>query len=128
MNTFGAKSLRNLDTVDERLQVFAWAMLSYIDVSCLEGYRSEEEQLVHFMAGRSKLRRGKHNHKPSRAVHLAPYPYQEKDLRPYYLMGGIAKAVARSLNIGIRWGGDWDGDGDLNDQTFNDLMHFELED
>jgi peptidoglycan L-alanyl-D-glutamate endopeptidase CwlK len=26
----------------------------------------------------------------------------------------------------IRWGGDWDGDQDFRDQTFDDLAHFEL--
>jgi peptidoglycan L-alanyl-D-glutamate endopeptidase CwlK len=26
----------------------------------------------------------------------------------------------------IRWGGDWDMDNDLSDNTFNDLVHFEL--
>jgi peptidoglycan L-alanyl-D-glutamate endopeptidase CwlK len=26
----------------------------------------------------------------------------------------------------VRYGGDWDGDKDINDQTFNDTVHFEL--
>ena len=25
----------------------------------------------------------------------------------------------------IHWGGDWDRDTEVNDQTFNDLAHFE---
>lgn len=28
----------------------------------------------------------------------------------------------------IRWGGDWDRDHDVKDQTFNDLVHFEVVD
>jgi hypothetical protein len=32
------------------------------------------------------------------------------------------------MNIKIRWGGDWDSDNIMKDQTFNDLPHFQLED
>jgi hypothetical protein len=28
--------------------------------------------------------------------------------------------------INLRWGGDWDRDSDLKDQTFNDLGHIEV--
>ena len=34
--------------------------------------------------------------------------------------------AAKFMNVSLRWGGDWDGDGDRTDQTFNDLMHWEL--
>ena len=34
--------------------------------------------------------------------------------------------AARDCNVPLRWGGDWDGDGDRTDQTFHDLVHFEL--
>ena len=33
---------------------------------------------------------------------------------------------AVELGIRLRWGGDWDGDNELRDQTFNDLVHFEV--
>ena len=33
--------------------------------------------------------------------------------------------VAAAEGIKIRWGGDWDRDNDLADQSFNDLVHFE---
>ena len=29
-------------------------------------------------------------------------------------------------SVGFRWGGDWDGDGQTDDHTFIDPMHFEL--
>ena len=36
-------------------------------------------------------------------------------------------ATAKRLGYNnMRWGGDWDKDFDLDDQTFNDLCHFEL--
>lgn len=128
MNTFGKRSQDHLATCDPDLQVVASSILKHMDVSVLEGYRTLVDQLQAFNDKRSKVKRGKHNVKPSRAMHLAPYPYQQTDVRPYYFLGGLVKAEARRLGIKIRWGGDWDGDGDIFDQTFNDLMHYELED
>lgn len=53
-------------------------------------------------------------------------------LRGFVLLAGIAlgtAAMLRDLGViehGLRWGGDWDSDKDLSDQTFDDLAHFEL--
>ena len=30
------------------------------------------------------------------------------------------------MGIDLIWGGDWDGDTDLKDNAFDDLVHFEL--
>jgi peptidoglycan L-alanyl-D-glutamate endopeptidase CwlK len=46
----------------------------------------------------------------------------------FYYLAGMVKERARNLNISIRWGGDWDGDYRFFDQTFYDLVHFELVD
>jgi hypothetical protein len=32
------------------------------------------------------------------------------------------------MDIPLRWGGDWDSDTEVNDNGFDDLVHFELED
>jgi len=32
------------------------------------------------------------------------------------------------MGIRLRWGGDWDGDTELDDNKFDDLPHFELDD
>jgi len=46
---------------------------------------------------------------------------------------GYVKGVATMLykngtiKSRIRWGGDWDSDTDLKDNTFNDLPHFEID-
>ena len=50
----------------------------------------------------------------------------ENSLKRWYAFGGYVKGVAHSMEINIRWGGDWDGDFDFKDQTFNDLPHFEI--
>lgn len=46
----------------------------------------------------------------------------------WYYMGGYVAGVADQLGTPVRWGGDWDGDEDFSDQTFDDLVHFELVD
>jgi len=41
-------------------------------------------------------------------------------------LSGFVLGIAHMKGIKIRWGGDWDGDTKMNDQKFNDLVHFEL--
>ena len=71
----------------------------------------------------------KHNSFPSCAVDVAPYRAGRGvvwDLDTCRAFGGFVIGLATAMNMRIRWGGDWDMDGDLADQTFNDLVHFEL--
>ena len=42
------------------------------------------------------------------------------------VIAGIMFACANELNVQIRWGLDWDKDGDIRDNTFNDMYHFEI--
>ncbi len=39
---------------------------------------------------------------------------------------GLVRGIAVSWGVKIRWGGDWDMDGDLKDNSFDDLVHFEI--
>jgi peptidoglycan L-alanyl-D-glutamate endopeptidase CwlK len=55
-------------------------------------------------------------------------PIDWSDIKRMYFYGGIVRAVAEYEKIPIRWGGDWDGDTEVLDQTFNDLGHIELRD
>ncbi len=34
--------------------------------------------------------------------------------------------AAKELNVTIRWGGDWNGNGKSEDERFYDSPHFEL--
>jgi len=104
--------------------------LKVMDHSIICGYRTEEEQLALFLNKKTKVRTGEHNCKPSRAVDAIPYPINpdwDKDRDRIILFAGIVLGIAHRCGIKIRWGGDWDGDKDLKDQTFNDLVHFEME-
>jgi peptidoglycan L-alanyl-D-glutamate endopeptidase CwlK len=101
------------------------------DISILEGHRGKFRQNKAFAENRSKVRwpDGKHNRRPSQAVDFQPYPVPERDVE---LWAALAYVAGRAIEIGkrrglvVRWGGDWDGDGDLTDNDFDDLYHLEV--
>lgn len=101
------------------------------DISLIYGYRDRETQNTLFENSRSKLRYpdSKHNRKPSLAVDLQPYPFPEREEKLWGALGyiaGHAFRIAQEEGFQIRWGGDWDRDGDMTDQDFDDLFHIEL--
>lgn len=129
---FSHRSKKNLQTCDKRLLMLANRCIDIIDFTVLEGRRSKARQNRLYEQGKSKVKwpNSKHNVEDpddlSKAFDLAPYPIDWEDERRFRILGGVVKAVAHEMGINIRWGGDWDGDMDLDDQTFNDLVHFEL--
>jgi len=126
MNKFSSRSTKNLHSCHDKLKYLFDNVIERFDCTILEGHRTPEDQIRMFMDGKSKVRHGKHNFTPSRAVDAAPYPIQWNNLERFYLFGGFVMGVAAQLGVKIRWGGDWDGDKDTKDQSFNDLVHFEL--
>jgi peptidoglycan L-alanyl-D-glutamate endopeptidase CwlK len=121
-----AESLKILESCDQDLQTLAHAIDAIMPVRVLEGYRTQERQLALYHDRRTLVRQSKHNMIPSQAMDIYPDPIDWLDTKRMYVMGGIAIAEARRLKIAIRWGGDWDGDTEVLDQTFNDLGHIEL--
>lgn len=131
MYSFGPTSQKKLETCDERLQALLNEAIKVIDFSVIEGHRTKELQDRYFKAKTSKLRwpNSKHNTYPSLAVDIAPYPIRwegPKSAARFYYLQGIVMGLAVSMGIKIRFGGDWDGDGDITDQKFDDLPHIEL--
>jgi len=128
MNSWGEKSLAVRKTIHPDLRTLFDYVLQHFDISLLEGFRNEERQNKMFELGFSKVQwpDGNHNCQPSKAVDVCPYPYDPTDYRRFYYLGGFVKATALYLNIPIRYGGDWDGDTEVLDQTFFDLAHYEL--
>lgn len=129
MPSFSRKSRENLNTCDERLQRLFNEIIKHWDCTILEGHRGKEEQQAAYEDGKSQIQwpNGKHNKYPSRAVDVAPYPIDWQNTRRFDAFSGYVLGVARMMGIPIRWGGDWDGDRDLDDQSFNDLVHFEID-
>ncbi len=111
---------------------------SPFDFSCTEGVRSAEVQRQKVAAKLSKVTFSKHQVVPSRAVHFDPFPVQYpkpgeeplmvtvKAYARYYMLAVHIMTTAKRLNIDVRGGFDWDGDFDIQDQTFDDLAHYEL--
>ena len=129
MNSWGKRSKECYDTLNEKLQKVCDAVLKDWNCKIHWGFRTHEEQEKLFEEGATKAHfpDSLHNRYPSRAVDLTPYPVPEwEDIRTFDVFGGYVLGVAKTLGIGLRWGGDWDSDKDVHDQTFNDLMHFEL--
>ena len=127
MASFGQSSLKRLDGVSHKLQDLAYrVVLEHHDCTILPlgGKRTQEEQLKLVATGKSKTMNSKHLE--GLAIDLAPYPIDWNNTKRFYYFAGIVMAVAREMDLKIRWGGDWDRDDNLDDQSFNDLVHFEL--
>ena len=105
-------------------------MVKHYDCTVVWGHRGEADQNQFFAEGKSKVKYpdGKHNKLPAEAIDLVPYINGRLawNTNQCYHFAGYVKATADRLGIPIRGGADWDGDTDINDQTFNDLTHFEL--
>lgn len=126
------KSRRKLETCDESLQnVLNMALnTGLIDMTVTCGHRGKEAQNAAYDSGHSKVRfpRGKHNKTPSMAVDVKPYiKGRSANWNDYSFMAGVILTIAELHGYQIRWGGNWDQDGDiLKDQSFDDGAHFEL--
>jgi len=143
MYTFGKRSQAQLDTCHKDLQWIANEALkaSRVDFSIIEGARPLALQQKYFKEGKSKIDgikvKGNHNYQPSRAFDIAVYvsgkPKLTYDTNHLCYIAGIIIGVSERLyalgqtNHKIRWGGNWDRDGEiLTDQNFDDMPHFEL--
>ena len=133
---FGKRSMRNFRTLDPRLQLIMREALeaSPYDFALIEGHRSVRRQQELYAQGKTFIdgisRKGKHNHSPSLAVDIVPWPIADEWENPFrfYVIAGIILSTAKRLGYNLRWGGDWDGDGSRADQRLHDLPHFELVD
>ena len=131
MPTFGKRSRERLETCHGNLQTVFNRVIEIIDCSVVEGYRDEETQNRYFNEGKSKVKypNGKHNRNPSDGIDVCPYINGSLswDARHCLFFAGIVIGISEMMGIKLRWGGDWDMDGEpVTDQEFQDLVHFEL--
>lgn len=145
MYIFGRSSKAKLETCHPALQAIVSKVMSWqvMDFSVIEGHRSLERQLQLYRSGMTHIdgirKKGKHNYTPSEGVDLLPYPYSLNgvhvwdDRHRFTILAGLMFAAAAELtrtrllvSEKLRWGGDWDRDGNYADQNFHDLPHFEL--
>lgn len=124
----GGHSQIRMNSLHPKLKKLMNAVAENTDIMILEGFRDEATQNKYFQAGASKVQwpNGKHNRFPSEAVDVTPCPLNWNDKQGFIDLSKKVLDKAAELGIPIRWGGDWDGDGDMKDQKFNDLVHYEL--
>jgi peptidoglycan L-alanyl-D-glutamate endopeptidase CwlK len=147
--TFSDKSLQKLETCDHHLQILFTEVVKHYDCTVLYGHRSPDEQFEIYKQGRELINgvwviadkskivtncdgykiKSNHNKLPSKAVDVAPYVngvcFEPKQV---YYFAGVVTGIAICMNLRdkIRGGCDWDGDNDIGDQVFNDLLHWEI--
>ena len=132
------QSADRLLTCDPKLQELVYRVLQGYPLKVLEGHRDKDRQNRLFKEKKTQVKwpESKHNRDPSYAVDMAPAPVdfgdkkwgknKAKTLARFYHFAGYVKRVADEMGIKVRWGGDWDGDGEFTDQKFDDLVHWEL--
>jgi peptidoglycan L-alanyl-D-glutamate endopeptidase CwlK len=137
MPRFSKASAEKLATCHPDLQRLFNEVIKHWDCSIVHGHRSVAEQQALYAQGRTmpgpvvtqmdgNLRKSMHNHLPSMAVDVAPYPIAWGDTNRFFAFAGFVIGTAKQLGLNVRWGGDWDGDRDFHDQNLNDYPHFEL--
>ena len=144
MPKFGTASKQRLATCHPDIQKVLNEAIKYYDFSVIEGYRSEADQEKYYKAGKSKTLDSKHllryckeyQAKYSYAVDVLPYfstsPHTDwDDKEEFCLLAGIILGIAKrfkadgTISHDLRWGGNW-GKGRIKNNTFPDLVHFEL--
>jgi len=140
---YGSRSISKLDTCHPDLvEVFhLYRQRQYFEITIIHGWRGEEVQHQAFIEGNSTKDwpDSKHNFldatgKPlSLAVDFGPWcllpsgkwgvPW--KDTHAFAIIGGMLLACAKELGHNLRYGGDWDMDGQTTDQNLMDWGHIE---
>lgn len=120
MPSFSKRSLDNLATCDPRLRKVAEEAIKTFDFTVIEGHRGQAAQNRAFAEKKSKVRwpHSKHNKNPSLAFDAIPVPLDWNDTASFHAMAKAMKAAAKTVGVGIKWGGDFQG--------FFDGPHFEL--
>ncbi len=128
MYRYSERSKKKLATCAASLQTVFNKVILQVDCTILEGHRGEARQNEMFRTGKSKLNwpDSLHNSQPARAVDAVVYPIDWNDWRRMTLFAGFVLGLATESGVGLIWGGDWDCDFKVSDQTFHDLPHFQL--
>jgi len=129
---FGKRSRSNLSQLSYNLQKVARTalQLDLMDFAITCSFRGEMEQNEFFRRGKSKVEwpNSKHNKWPAEAMDLVPYVGGKISWNKFHCccLAYMILTVGKMLEVDLRWGGNWDMDGEpITDQDFQDLVHFE---
>jgi len=152
MAKYGQKSLATLSTVHPDLITLFSEVVKYFDNTILYGYRDPALQFELYKLGRklegtewvivnkSKVvtykdginKLSMHNYSPAKAIDAIPYPVNFKETDRMLFFAGYVLATARQLKEqgkmthDIKFGGDWNRNTLLDDETFLDYYHYEI--
>lgn len=136
MAKFGPTSVKKLKTCHPDIQKVLNEAIKHYDFTVLFGYRTPEEQFELFKQGRKfngsawvkvgptvtnldgKTKLSEHNHSPSLAVDIAPFPIIWNDISRFKELSKVIKEAATKVGVDIEWGGDW--------KTFVDYPHYQI--
>lgn len=130
---FDIGALARLSHAHPKLQELMHAARNLYDFTVLESQRGRHAQEEAFRKHFSKVHFGDsaHNWDPAIALDLAPLPISWENSAKNYdrwrvLQIEIIKPLAAKMQIPIRQGIDWNRDGDLTNDRWDDLPHVEL--
>lgn len=134
MPRYSDRSKSRLYSCHQDLRLIFETVIVLFDNTILRGHRSKEDQDHAYDSGNSQVKwpNSMHNSYPSMAVDAVPYPIDWHDRERMTLFAGYVIGIAEQLYIQgkishkVRWGGDWDKDTFVDDNDFDDLVHFEL--
>ena len=135
MRQFSDKEKEKLELVNPRLVSVVNEAAKEIDIFVVCGHRDQHDQDLAFAQGFSKVKfpNSKHNksnypNAKSDAVDLCPYPIDWNDHNKFYAIYRAMMNASQKLGIKVRAGADFNQDGNLTNDKFIDLPHFELVD
>ena len=123
-----ASNLEHLTSAHPLLRKLFIAVSGKIDIQVLDSIRYKKAQDAAFAHGFSKVTFGNsaHNYIPSLAVDVVPLPLNWNDRQAFIKLYEIVMPIAKAMGIPIRAGADFNQDGNLSDDSFVDLPHYEL--
>ena len=128
MFQLGKGSLKNLEGVHPDLvRVVKRAItMTVVDFTVLEGVRSIERQRELFQVEATRTMDSRHL--TGHAVDIGAWVFGEVSWHwpLYYKINKAMKLAMLEESVLLRWGGDWDNDGDYEDETWRDGPHYEL--
>tara|TARA_R110002096_G_scaffold245594_2_gene437840 strand:- start:136 stop:570 length:435 start_codon:yes stop_codon:yes gene_type:complete len=138
-NAFSSKSQQRLETCHEDLIKIFEDVIFVRDCTIIEGRRNKGVQDEYYRTGKSQLKypESLHNSFPSNAVDVMEY-FPDKphihwndregaeDFARFVLATAESLLAHGVISHKLRWGGDWDMDGETADTNFWDAPHYEL--
>lgn len=127
---------QRLDGVNESLAAIVRRAVKAVpfDVIVVEGLRTKARQADLYAQGRTKP--GKivtwtmdSKHIQGRAVDLAPMvgdAIDWSDAKKFDAINAAMQAASREAQVTVRWGADWDQDGNPRERGETDSPHWEL--